>query len=139
MIYRPIGNTGMSASIIGIGGEHLDGKPYETAETVIHAALDRGVNIIDVFMPGEQIRRNIGRAIAGRRDKVLIQGHICSTDIKQQYDISRDLKTAKKFFEELLKYLDTDYIDFGMLFFIDSVKDYASVFETEILNYALGL
>jgi predicted aldo/keto reductase-like oxidoreductase len=139
MVYRPVGKTGMSASIIGLGAEHLDNKPYETAESVIHAALDQGINIMDLFMPGEAIRTNIGRALAGRRDKMLIQGHICSTDINEQYDRSRDLGTIKKYFENLLRCLKTDYIDFGMLFFIDSEKDFSDVFEGDALRYAEDL
>ena len=139
MIYRPIGNTGMSASVIGLGAEHLDFKPYETIEPVINTALDNGVNIIDVFMPGEEVRKHIGRILAGKRDKVIIQGHIGSTNVKEQYDRSRDLKTVKKFFEDLLRCLNTDYIDFGMLFFVDSEKDYKDIFEGDSLPYALEL
>ena len=139
MIYRAIGNTGMSAGIIGLGTEHLDNKPYETAESVINAALEQGINMIDLFMPGEKVRQNIGRVIAGKRDKVLIQGHIGSTDINEQYDRSRDLKTVKKYFENLLRCLNTDYIDFGMLFFIDCERDFADVFEGDTLPYALEL
>ena len=139
MIHRPIGKTGMSASIIGLGAEFLDRKPYETVESVIHAALDRGVNIIDVFMPGEEVRQFIGRAIKGRREKIIIQGHIGATDIKQQYDISRDRKTIQKYFEDLLRHLNTDYIDFGMLFFIDTEKHFEEVFSGDVLPYALEL
>ena len=129
----------MSASIIGLGLEHLDNKPYEAVEPVISAALERGVNILDLFMPGEAVRQHVGKAIAGKRDKVLIQGHIGSTDINQQYDISRDLKTIKKYFEDLLRCLNTDYIDFGMLFFIDSEKNFTDIFEGDSLPYALEL
>jgi len=139
MIYRPVGNTGISASVIGLGTEHLDNKPYEIVERVIHAACDRGINIMDLFMPGEAVRRNIGKALAGRRDKFIIQGHICSTDIREQYSISRDLPTIKKYFENLLLCLNTDYIDFGMLFFIDSEKHFSDVFEGDALPYALEL
>jgi predicted aldo/keto reductase-like oxidoreductase len=139
MIYRPVGNTGMSASIIGLGAEHLDGKPFETVDKVINTALDHGINIMDLVMPGEAVRQNIGRVLAGRRDKIHIQGHICSTDINEQYDRSRDLKTFKKYFENLLHCLNTDYIDFGMLFFIDSEKDFSDVFEGDALPYALDL
>jgi len=139
MIYRSIGNTGMSASVIGLGTEHLDNKPYETVESVINTALDQGINMIDLFMPGEPVRKNIGRVLAGKRDKVLIQGHIGSTDINQQYDMSRDLKTIKKYFENLLLCLNTNYIDFGMLFFIDSEKDFNDVFNGDTLPYALEL
>jgi len=129
----------MSASVIGLGMEHLDNKPYETVESVINAALDRGINIMDLFMPGEKVRQNIGRVLAGKRDKVLIQGHIGSTDVNEQYDKSRDLKTVKKYFENLLRCLNTDYIDFGMLFFIDCEKDFKDVFEGDTLPYALEL
>jgi len=139
MIYRPVGNTGISASVIGLGTEHLDNKPYETVEKVINAALEHGINIMDLFMPGEEVRLNIGKALAGRRDKMLIQGHICSTDVKEQYDISRDLRTIKKYFGNLLRCLNTDYIDFGMLFFVDSEKNFSDVFEGDALPYALEL
>jgi predicted aldo/keto reductase-like oxidoreductase len=139
MKYRTIGKTGMNAGVIGLGAEHLDNKPYKTVEAVIHAALDQGINIMDLFMPGEAVRKNIGRALSGRRDKMMIQGHICSTDINEQYDRSRDLPTVKKYFENLLRCLNTDYIDFGMLFFIDTEKDFSDVFEGDILRYAQDL
>ena len=144
MIYRPVGinannQIAIPASVTGLGTEHLDRKPYKTVETVIHAALDYGINIMDLFMPGDEVRQNIGRALEGRRDKMLIQGHIGSTDISQQYDMSRDRKTVQKYFENLLRCLNTDYIDFGMLFFLDSEKDYKDVFEGDTLPYALEL
>jgi len=139
MQYRPIGKTGMSASVIGLGAEHLDNKPYETVETVINAALDQGINIMDLFMPGEAVRENIGRALGGRRDKMLIQGHICSTSVNEQYDKSRDMPTVKKYFENLFRCLKTDYIDIGMLFFIDTDKDFSDVFESDIISYAQEL
>ncbi|MDR2933444.1 MAG: aldo/keto reductase, partial [Oscillospiraceae bacterium] len=86
MEYREIGKTGMMASVIGLGAEHIDHKPYEQVESVIHAALDHEINIIDVFMPGEEVRRNIGKALGKNRSKVMIQGHIGSVDKDGQYD-----------------------------------------------------
>jgi predicted aldo/keto reductase-like oxidoreductase len=139
MQYRPIGNTGMSASIIGLGTEYLDNKPLSTVDEVIGTALDQGITMMDLFMPGETVRTNIGKALAGKRDKVHIQGHIGSTDINEQYDVSRDPATCKKYFENLLHCLHTDYIDCGMLFFIDSEKAFTKVFEGEILKYAQDL
>jgi uncharacterized protein len=139
MIYREIGKTGMSASVVGLGAEHLQAKPYAVAKEVIDAALDNGINIMDCFMPGAEVRRNIGKALGGRRDKLLIQGHICSTERNGQNDISRDLSTCKRYFEELLSSLGTDYIDLGMLFFIDSADDFDSVFNGKIIDYALKL
>ena len=108
MQYRPIGKTNISASIIGLGTEHLDNKPYEIVEEVVDTAVELGVNIFDLFMPGTPVRENIGKALKGRREQVLIQGHIGSVDLKQQYDISRDVPTCRRYFEELLRCLDTD-------------------------------
>jgi len=132
--YRELGSTGRKVSVIGLGGEHLDGKPYEQAKSTIDAALDIGVNIIDVFMPGTEIRENIAKALGKKRSGVMIQGHIGSTDVNKQYDISRDLPTIKKYFEELLR-IYGGHIEFGMMFFIDSEKDFKNVFETGFAEY----
>ena len=118
MEYRQIGKTGERGSIIGLGCENLDGKPYGQIKETVDTALEIGVNLFDVFMPGSEIREQIARALGGRRDQVLIQGHIGSTDLHQQYDISRDLPVVKRYFETLLRIFG--YIDFGMMFFIDS-------------------
>jgi len=138
MIYREIGKTGKKASIIGLGCEHLDFKPYEQVKAAIDAALGHGINIFDIFMPGKEVRENISKALGSRRKEVMIQGHICSTNVGQQYDISRDMPTVKRYFEEHLR-LCGGFIDFGMLFFIDSEDDYKNVFETEIASYTLKL
>ena len=134
MLYRELGNTGKKLSIIGLGLEHVDFKPYEQVKETMDAALTGGVNIFDAFMPGKEVRENIQKALGGRREQIYIQGHIGATDINQQYDISRDMPTVQKYFEELLRLFG--YIDFGMLFFIDSEDDYKNVFETEFASYA---
>jgi len=139
MEYRKIGNTEMSASVIGLGAEHLDNKPYAVVEETIHAALEHGINIIDIFMPGDEVRRNIGKALGSRRKDVMIQGHIGSVDLEQQYDMSRDLDVCKRYFDKLLTNLGTDYIDFGMLFFMDSDEAFEQVQKNGIIDYVLDL
>lgn len=129
----------MAASIIGLGAEHLDGKPYGVVEETIHAALEHDINIVDIFMPGSEVRRNIGRALGGRRKDMIIQGHVGSVDLNQQYDISRDLATCKKYFEQLLVDLGTDYIDVGMLFFMDSDRALEQIYSNGIVDYVLDL
>lgn len=133
MEYREIGKTGERSGIIGLGCENLDGKPFEQVQDTVDAALENGVNLMDVFMPGDEVRRNIARALGDRREQVMIQGHFGSTDIHQQYDISRDLPSVKRYFENLLR--NFGYIDFGMMFFIDSEADYQGVFETDFIKY----
>lgn len=137
MEYRELGKTGERCSIIGLGCEHLDGKAFAQVQETIDAALENGVNILDVFMPGQQVRENISKALGPRRRNVMIQGHIGSTILRQQYDISRDLPVVKRYFEDLLRIFG--YIDFGMMFFIDSEADYKGVFETGFADYVLRM
>ncbi len=139
MQTRAVGNTGIQASIIGLGAEHLDNQPRELSDEVIGAAIDNGINIMDLFMPGETVRAHIGRALAGRRDKMLIQGAIGSVDLREQYDVSRDLAVCQRYFENLLRCLNTDYIDFGMLFFVDAHADIDAMLDNGIVDYAREL
>jgi predicted aldo/keto reductase-like oxidoreductase len=139
MQYRKIGRTGIDGSVIGLGGGGLAGKTSAEVESIIRTAMDSGVNMLDCFMPGKDVRNNIGKAIKGNRDKIHIQGHIGSTDIHEQNDVSRDLAVCKKYFESLLTDIGTDYIDFGMFFFVDTPADFSAVFEAELLRYALDL
>jgi len=138
MLYRKLGKTDCQVSIIGLGCEHLDGKPYDQIKETIDAALEKEINILDVFMPGRQVREDIARALGNRRKQIMIQGHIGSTDVRQQYDISRDLPTVKKYFEDMLRIFG-GYIDLGMMFFIDSEEDYKGVFETGFAEYVESL
>lgn len=66
---QKVGSTGLESSIIGIGLERGGTKPLEQVEGVVHCALDHGVNIMDMFMPGQEIRGHIGQAPAGRRTR----------------------------------------------------------------------
>lgn len=139
MQFRQAGNTGIEVSVVGLGAEHVDTKPYEAVKEVVDAAIDHGVNFIEVFMPGEAVRTHIGNALAGRRDKVVIQGAIGSTDIDDQYDISRDPAICERYFENLLRCLRTDYIDIGMLFFLDSHEAIDAVMANGVYDYAQKL
>ena len=136
-MYRELGNTGKKVSVIGLGCEYLDGKPYEQVKETVDCAMENGVNILDLFMPCKEVRTNIARAIGDRREQIMIQGHFCSTNINKKYDISRDPAIAKRYFEELLNLFG--YIDFGMLFFIDSDSAFRAVFETGLADYLVNL
>ncbi|GHV11642.1 (4Fe-4S)-binding protein [Spirochaetia bacterium] len=139
MEYREIGRTGIMASVIGLGSEGIARISAQETDAVIGFALDKGINIMDCCMPGLEVQDHINRALRGRREKMLIQGHIGSTATDGQYDVSRDIGTCQKNFETLLKGLGTDYIDFGMFFFVDTDKDFSLCFEDELLRYVLDL
>jgi len=139
MQYRKLGRTGMTVSEISLGCEHLQGKDYPLIQSVIDAALDAGVNFLDVFMSEPEVRTNIGRALAGRREQVILQGHIGSCWVDGQYKVSRDIGECVTAFEDLLERLQTDYIDIGMLHFVDRETDWDALPDSEMMKYALSL
>ena len=81
MKYLPLGDSGPSASIVGfgawaIGGGAVWGGSTDDTESIraLSAALDAGINLIDTapaYGWGHS-ERLIGKAIAGRRDSVLL-------------------------------------------------------------------
>ena len=139
MNYRTLGETGFKVSEIGLGGEYLEGKDSKTVNEVISCALDNGINIIDCFMSNPDVRSNIGSAIKTKRDKVFIQGHFRSIWQDNQYGRTLDLATVKLFFEDILKRMQTDYLDIGTIHMIDNDSDYDAIFNGPILEYALSL
>lgn len=139
MNYRILGRTGLKASEIGLGGEWLNGLSQAETTAVIDTAMEAGINYIDIFMPQAPTRDNIGDALKGRRDKFLIQGHLCTVYEDGQYTRTRDIEKTKRSFQDLLDRLGTDYIDVGMIHYVDNEDDFRTVFEGPILDYAKEL
>ena len=79
MNYRRLGKTGLMVSEIGLGAEWLERHSYEEGKAVIDRAEELGINILDCWMSEPNVRSNIGKALAGRRERWFIQGHIGST------------------------------------------------------------
>lgn len=57
----------------------------------------------------------------------------------EQYTRTRNIEKTKHSFQDLLKRLQTDYIDVGMIHYVDSEKDFQTVFEGPVLKYAKEL
>ena len=129
MRYRALGATGLTVSEIGFGGEWIDGTPEE-ARAVVDAADAAGINILDCWMPDPVRRSNLGDALQGRRERWIIQGHLGSTWQDDQYVRTRDLDKVKPAFEDLLTRFHTDYIDLGMIHYVDSDAEYAQAVGT---------
>jgi len=47
MKYRKLGKIGLDVSIIGLGTEYLNKKSRKTVVSVVHEAIERGVNYFD--------------------------------------------------------------------------------------------
>ena len=139
MKYRTLGKTNLVVSEIGLGGEWFNGLTPEESRKIIDTADENGINYIDIFMPQAPTRDNIGAALEGRRERFIIQGHLCTVYEDEQYMRTRDIEKTKASFKDLLSRLRTDYIDVGMIHYVDSEDDFKTVFEGPIYEYALEL
>lgn len=139
MRFRTLGKSGLTVSEVGLGCEHLQGQDAEAVCAVVDEALRQGINILDVFMSEPQVRTDLGAALKGRRERAVLQGHIGSAWLDGQYCRTRRLDEAKHAFEDFLKRLDTDYVDIGMLHFVDTQGDYDALMESGLVEYAQSL
>lgn len=139
MEYRILGNTGLSVSAVALGCEGFMGKTEEQVRSDMDFAIRRGINFIDIYSSNPDLRSNIGKALAGRRENFIIQGHMCSTWEDGQYLRTRDVEKSIAAFEDQLARLQTDYLDIGMIHYVDGEEDFREVFEGPILELALRL
>lgn len=139
MNYRQLGKTGLRVSEIGFGAEWLEHHDDEKVKAIVDACEAAGINILDCWMSDPVVRTKLGTALRGRRDKWIIQGHIGSTWTNGQYERSRDLPRVKEAFEDLLTRLGTNYIDLGMIHFIDEKAEFHSVMSGGFIEYVRAL
>ncbi len=139
MNYRTLGKTGLRVSEVGFGGEWLERHPEEESVKTVQYAHSKGINIIDCWMPDPKSRDIIGKAIREDRAGWIVQGHIGSTYQNDQYTRTRDVTQCRIAFEDLLTRLGTDYIDLGMIHYVDKEEDFERAFSGEFLDYVLSL
>lgn len=135
MRYRELGKTGLMVSEIGLGGEWLERHNAEEVKEVIDCCAKEGINILDCWMSEPNVRTNIGAALKGQREKWIIQGHIGSTWQNGQYVRTRELEKVDAAFQDLLERMGTDYIDLGMIHFVDEKAEFAKIMEGEFIEY----
>ena len=136
MEYRRLGRTDARVGLVGLGTEYLDKVPPDDVTRVVHAALDAGANYLDLFFGHPEIRDNIGAALHGKREKVMVAGHLGSALRGDQYLKTRDSRVSETFFHDLLTRLRTDYIDVLMLHFVDLPEEFEYVFNRGPLELA---
>ena len=138
MKMRPLGTSGIEASIVGlgtfaIGGWFYGGTDEKNSIEAIHASIDMGVNLIDTapiygYGHAESI---VGKAIKGKRNKVVLAtkaglvweekdgefflhaDDASPTEGPAKYEVYKNLRPASiiREVELSLKRLGTDYID----------------------------
>lgn len=116
MRYRFLGRTGLQVSeyMLGTMSYGSDGNTDENeCISIVHAALDRGINFIDTadtYSHGEA-EEIVGKALAGRRDKVVLATKFRLPASSERNDQGGSRYWIMKQVENSLRRLKTDHID----------------------------
>lgn len=138
MQYRQL-PSGDRISTIGLGVSKLGASSNEDIKRIVDMAIEHGVNVIDTIVSDDRTVVPIIQAIQGKRDKVLLQMHLCIQYPRHTYSVTRSLETVKKAFQEELRKWGTDYADIGLIHMIDSDSTYRRVVDAGIMDYAMQL
>ena len=102
---RKLGQTGLSASLVGLGGFHIGVPPAaKDGVALVRSALDRGINFLDNswdYHDGESEKRMCQALRDGYRQKAILMTKLDG----------RTAKSATAQLEDSLKRLQTDVID----------------------------
>ncbi|MFC3502596.1 aldo/keto reductase [Micromonospora krabiensis] len=116
MRHRVLGGTGIEVSVHALGTMMFGavGNPdHDDCVRIIHAALDRGINLVDtadMYSAGES-EVIVGKALRGRRDDVVLatKVHFPMGEGPNRGGNSR--RWIVRAVEDSLRRLDTDWID----------------------------
>ena len=136
MEYRELGRTGIKVSVIALGCEGFVASEGALTEQLLNAAEQGGINCIDLYAPQPEMRSRLGKWLRGRRGKFVLQAHLCTVWQEGQYKRTREIGEVKASFEDLLTRLATDYIDIGMIHYVDSLEDWEAVAGGPVMAYA---
>lgn len=140
METRTLGKTGIEVGVVSLGGEGFEKKSYQQCEELIDRAFAGGMNFIDIYNSNPDVRTNVGKALARYpRESFVVEGHIGSAWENEQYFRTRDFEISKASFEDFLTRMQLDYVDVGMIHYVDDQADFDTVFSGPLIDYAKDL
>ncbi|HEY2552005.1 MAG TPA: aldo/keto reductase [Streptosporangiaceae bacterium] len=133
MRYRPLGNSGLTVSVAGLGCNNF-GRRLDVAATqaVVDAALEAGITLLDTadtYGGGGRSEEILGEVLAGRRDQVVLATKFGHQSADMGYGPAAGAKGGRGYIrravEQSLRRLRTDYIDLYQIHTPDPVTPVA--------------
>jgi aryl-alcohol dehydrogenase-like predicted oxidoreductase len=123
MKYRPLADTGVFVSELCLGAmtfggagqmwEVIGGLGQSDVDTLVHRAIDQGINFIDtanVYAAGES-ETLLGKALAGRRHDIVLATKVRGRMGKGPNEVGLSRLHIIRAVDDSLRRLGTDYID----------------------------
>ncbi len=119
MRYRPLGNSGLQVSVVGLGCNNFGRRlNVEQTRSVVDAAIDVGITLLDTaetYGGAGRSEEMLGEVLAGRRDRVVLATKFGSQGGDMGYGPAAGAKGGRGYIrravEQSLRRLRTDYID----------------------------
>lgn len=122
MEYRQLGKSGLSLSVVGMGGNTFGRYTDEKGTSdIINKALDLGMNHLDtanIYNRGVS-EEHLGQAVKGRRSEAVLVTKLGGAMGQGPNMSGSSRQNIMNAAEASLKRLDTDYIDLYLLHFVD--------------------
>ncbi len=123
MDYRPLGNSGLLVSVVGLGCNNFGGRiDLDASRAVIEAALDEGVTLFDtadIYGSDGGSEKALGEILGSRRDQVVLATKFGHQDHDMGYGPAAGAKGGRGYIrravEASLRRLRTDHIDLYQL------------------------
>jgi predicted aldo/keto reductase-like oxidoreductase len=134
--YRELGRTGLRVSEIALGCEGFNGRSAEFARELFQRAFAGGINCMDLYSPNPAVHGFVADAMEGRREQFVLQAHLCTIWKKGQYECTRRPDEVRLAFEALLRNLRTDYLDIGMIHYVDTPETWRQIVQGPVMAFA---
>jgi aryl-alcohol dehydrogenase-like predicted oxidoreductase len=133
MRFRPLGDSGLLVSVLGLGCNNFGGRlGVDGARAVVDAAIDAGVTLFDTsdtYGRGGGSERALGEILGSRRDRVVLATKFGHQGADMGYGPAAGAKGGRAYIRravtESLRRLRTDYIDLYQLHTPDPVTPVA--------------
>jgi len=139
MNYRTLGRTDLLVGEIGLGTEYVVREEQSMVDDVTAMAIDNGMNYFDFFWPQRDFRTKMGIALQGKRDRIILAGHLGVMEKDGQYSRTRDVDSCEENFNDFLKCFHTDHVDIMMLHNVDEMADLEEVLYGKFMELAVRL
>ncbi|MDO6439132.1 aldo/keto reductase [Cyclobacterium sp. 1_MG-2023] len=127
---RKFGKSGLSVTMLGLGGAHIARMSENEAQKTIERALEGGVRFFDNA-------ESYGRGTGERRYGQFLTPKYRDLAFIQSKSTARDGKTAQEHLEGTLSRMKTDYIDLWLIHAVTSPSDVDNRLKNGVLDYVL--